>query len=66
MDVLPASYTNGSGWGTINRGVAAWANRMVFTAAQFRFQDSMKDLQSLRATLDNAWAFQSSAISYPS
>ena len=26
MDVLPASFANGSGWGTVDRGVAAWAN----------------------------------------
>ena len=34
MDVLPGSYSNTSGWGEFTRGVAAWANRAVFAAAQ--------------------------------
>jgi dipeptidase len=53
MDVLPASYTNGSGWGTVDSGVAAWANRAVFGAVQARFQDSIKEVVAARTVLDN-------------
>jgi len=54
MNVLPASYTNGSGWGTPNPGVAAWANRAVFAAVQGRFKDAIVQLNTTRAALDNA------------
>jgi dipeptidase len=54
MDTLPASYSNGSGWGVPDKGVAAWANRAVFSAVQVRFKDAMVDLVATRAKLDNA------------
>ena len=54
MDDLPASFANASGWGTINSGVAAWANRAVFAAVQPRFCDAIVDVVSARTELDNA------------
>lgn len=54
MDAIPDSYGNASGWGAINRGVAAWANRYVFNMAQLRFSDAIVDVAAARSTLDNA------------
>ena len=52
MDVIPHSYSNSSGWGAINRGVAAWANRYVFNMAQLRFSAAIEDIGAVRAGLD--------------
>lgn len=53
MDDLPASFANASGWGSINSGVAAWANRAVFAAVQPRFKDAIVDVVLARSELDN-------------
>ena len=61
MDLLPESYANGSEWGPVNKGIAAWANRAIFGAAQARFNDAIVLIESTRSTLDNAsFAMQAS------
>ena len=57
MDVLPATFSNGSGWGNVppeHAPVAAWANRAVFGAVQSNFIAANVSMTAARAVLDNA------------
>ena len=53
MDILPASYANGSGWSPSNNFTAALANRAVFGAVQSRFREAILQLNATRGKLDN-------------